>query len=310
VVLFEFLIIEVLARPTAEAKTVTPATNRRCRDHFRQYFYCVDQEPILVQYGERSSNTPQLRRLSSAATAGPGVTARDELASLLAEVSSYCSSLPVRHKKEFDTAWGIDAVEALAAIQHGEYDNNVDENMRRRVRFNAVVRKRVRDPLLEDLRRLGVMHRLSPHLQGKHLLSLLIFISSVNFNIITQGTKSISTRVGKSEAPLSMTTKIAAWIFIVLFNCTLLLYVLLSAISQTESRQSTWLRTFIMWLIMEIFVVSTLCMVLSRIVIPSFIMSEAGRVKESMLHVMEKYQAKVIAAVAARAGDNGAVVCR
>jgi hypothetical protein len=49
-------------------------------------------------------------------------------------------------------------------------------------------------------------------------------------------------------------------------------------------------------------------MVLSRIVIPSFIMSEAGRVKESMLHVIEKYQAKVIAVAAARAGDNGAVV--
>jgi hypothetical protein len=113
-------------------------------------------------------------------------------------------------------------------------------------------------------RELGVMHRLSPHLQGQHLLSLfqqdLLF--SVNFNIITQGTKASSTRVGKSEAPLSLTTKIAAWIFIVLFNFTLLLYVLLSAISQTESRQSAWPRTFIMWLIMEIFVVSTLCMVL------------------------------------------------
>jgi hypothetical protein len=159
-------------------------------------------------------------------------------------------------------------------------------------------------------RELGVMHRLSPHLQGKHLLSLFQqdLLSSVNFNIITQGTKASSTRVGKSEAPLSLTTKIAAWIFIDLFNCTLLLYVLLFAISQTESRQSAWLKTFTMWLIMEIFVVSTLCMVLSRIVIPSFIMSEAGRVKESMLHVIENYQAKVIAAAAARAGDNGAVV--
>jgi hypothetical protein len=43
-------------------------------------------------------------------------------------------------------------------------------------------------------------------------------------------------------------------------------------------------------------------------VIPSFIMSEAGRVKESMLHVIEKYQAKVIAAAAARDGDNGTVM--
>jgi hypothetical protein len=126
--------------------------------------------------------TPKLRRLSSAATMGLKVTARDELALLLAEVSSYCSSPPARQKKEFDTAWGIDAVEALAAIQHGE-DHNEDENMWKSMRFNAFVRKRVRDPLLEDLRRvrrevereLGVIHRLSPHLQGKHLLSLLIF---------------------------------------------------------------------------------------------------------------------------------------
>jgi hypothetical protein len=71
--------------------------------------------------------TPQLRTLSSAATVGLGVTARDELALLLAEVSSYRNSLPARQKKEFDPAWGIDAVEALAAIQHGEYDNNVEE---------------------------------------------------------------------------------------------------------------------------------------------------------------------------------------
>jgi DNA-binding SARP family transcriptional activator len=79
--------------------------------------------------GRRTAHAhfPQLRRLSSAATAELGVTARDELALLLAEVSSYLSSLPARQKKEFDTAWGIDAVEALAAIQHGEYDNNVKE---------------------------------------------------------------------------------------------------------------------------------------------------------------------------------------
>jgi hypothetical protein len=231
----------------------------------------------------------------------------------LEAIDRYRTTLSLKNKETFDTAWGIDIVDVQAQAKLSRDANDYDDHSvwesLRMLKFNALMTRPVRNPLLEDLRRvrreanreIGAMYRLPPDQQGKHLLSLFQqdLLSSVNFNIINQGTKAAGTRVGLAETPLSPIVKVAAWIFVIVFNCTLLLYVLLFAISQTESRQSAWLKTFIMWLIMEIFVVSTLCMVLSRIVIPSFIMSEAGRVKESMLHVIEKYQAKVIAAAAA-----------
>jgi hypothetical protein len=82
VALFEFLIIEVLARPTAEAKTVTPATEDVVIISDNTSIAVTKNLSLYNMVGDRRTAHAHsmLRRLSSAATAGLGV--RDELALL------------------------------------------------------------------------------------------------------------------------------------------------------------------------------------------------------------------------------------
>jgi hypothetical protein len=83
--------------------------------------------------------------------------------------------------------------------------------------------------------------------------------------------------------------KVIAWLFIITLNVSLLFYIYLFAIRQSIVRQQAWFQTFIIWLILEIFIVSTIVVLVSHIAIPSIIMKDLQRVKKRLLKTIQDY---------------------
>jgi hypothetical protein len=134
---------------------------------------------------------------------------------------------------------------------------------------------------------------MTPEQQGRRLLVLFQkdFLANASGNIMekksTQG-KMVSTQ------PVSLWKKVAAFLFIALMDLGLLFYILLFAINQDKSRQLAWIMSYVVWLVIEVVVVSTLVMALSEFVVPSLMISEVKATKAKMIDVVYRYQAKLL----------------
>jgi hypothetical protein len=74
----------------------------------------------------------------------------------------------------------------------------------------------------------------------------------------------------------------------------MLFYIFLFAITQDQARQSAWIQSFIIWLALEIFLVSSLVMVMSQFVVPSLVFSEMKMIKTKMISMVHAYQSKML----------------
>jgi hypothetical protein len=83
---------------------------------------------------------------------------------------------------------------------------------------------------------------------------------------------------------------IGAWIFIVTLNATLLFYIYLFALRQTSARQEAWFQTFVIWLIFEVFVMSTMVVYISHFLVPSIIMRDLQVVQNRLLKTIRDYR--------------------
>lgn len=83
------------------------------------------------------------------------------------------------------------------------------------------------------------------------------------------------------------------WAFVFVTNFGMLFYVYLFAMAQTQSRQSAWFQSFVIWIFFELFVSSTGLVLLTHILIPLYVLSDVSSIKEKvLLHLMtfrEKY---------------------
>ena len=101
---------------------------------------------------------------------------------------------------------------------------------------------------------------------------------------------------GKLEdrKPVSKGAKLCGFVFILVLNLTLLLYIFMFAVKQDSSRQSAWVQSFLIWLALEIFLVSSLVMVMSEFVVPSLVFSEVKKIKTKMIKTVCDYQFKML----------------
>jgi hypothetical protein len=87
--------------------------------------------------------------------------------------------------------------------------------------------------------------------------------------------------------------KTIAWLFIIGFNGSLLFYIYLFASRQSVIRQQAWFQTFVIWLALEIFAVSTIVVCVAHIAIPSLIMRDLQQVKKRLLVTISDYKTSV-----------------
>jgi hypothetical protein len=110
---------------------------------------------------------------------------------------------------------------------------------------------------------------LSSGASGKTLENKSQRDSSLKFRVMLEG--------------VSLKALVAGWVFVILTNGCLLLYVYLFAMNQTQSRQSEWFQSFLMWLLFEVIVSSTGLVVLTHLLIPLFVLADVAKIKEKLL---------------------------
>jgi hypothetical protein len=73
-----------------------------------------------------------------------------------------------------------------------------------------------------------------------------------------------------------------------------LFYIMLYAINQDKSRQMAWIISYVIWLLLEVVVVSTVVMLMSQFAVPSIMLSEVKAAKAKMIDSVQGYQSKIV----------------
>lgn len=94
----------------------------------------------------------------------------------------------------------------------------------------------------------------------------------------------------KKVKEVSLIYKIFGWIFLALIIIGMLFYIFLFAIGQNSSRQSAWVYSFLLWLCIEIFVVSSLLVLFTHIFLPMLAMRDVNKIKKKISEEVWKFQ--------------------
>jgi hypothetical protein len=81
---------------------------------------------------------------------------------------------------------------------------------------------------------------------------------------------------------VSWQAKAAGWAFVGMLNTGMLVYVLLFALNQSTHRQGAWALSFLMWLIVEVFMVSSAAVLFTHVLVPSLIMKDVNKIKSKL----------------------------
>ena len=87
--------------------------------------------------------------------------------------------------------------------------------------------------------------------------------------------------------------KVAGWLAIGLMNAGMMFYILLFAISQTETRQNQWFQSFVMYLILEILFISTLIVFVTHVIVPGLAMKDVNNVKQRLQENMQDFRKSI-----------------
>jgi hypothetical protein len=87
--------------------------------------------------------------------------------------------------------------------------------------------------------------------------------------------------------------KVGAWVLTMLLNGGMLSYITLFALRQSTARQSAWFQSFMIWLVSEVFLVSTMSMMATHVVIPSLVMGDVRRLKTKIVEQINTFQEKL-----------------
>lgn len=87
--------------------------------------------------------------------------------------------------------------------------------------------------------------------------------------------------------------KLFCWVFVWLLNGGMLFYVFLFALNQTKHRQNAWFNSFMVWLIIEILMVSTASALVTHVFIPSMVMKDVTKIKGRLLESIRSFNSSV-----------------
>lgn len=125
--------------------------------------------------------------------------------------------------------------------------------------------------------------------QAKNKRLLFLFQKDLLPGISGQILESKDARDHIEQKKVSQTAKWFAWTFLAVLNAGLLFYIFLFAISQDSYRQTAWAKSFALWLVSEIFVISSCMVLLTHIAIPSLIMNDVKQIKQKLVDSVIKY---------------------
>jgi hypothetical protein len=92
---------------------------------------------------------------------------------------------------------------------------------------------------------------------------------------------------------VSSSAKMLSRILLVVLNVSMLFYVLLFAVSQDVHRQTAWAKSFGMWFITEVLVVSSFTVCFMHVFIPSITMGDVSKIRTKLMQSVASYRATV-----------------
>jgi hypothetical protein len=90
-------------------------------------------------------------------------------------------------------------------------------------------------------------------------------------------------------SPVSSQKKMVGWFLLACLNGGMLFYVFIFALSQDDHHQKAWGRSFAVWLLLEIALISTGMVIFMHIFLPSLIMKDVAKIRKKLLESVNSY---------------------
>lgn len=83
---------------------------------------------------------------------------------------------------------------------------------------------------------------------------------------------------------VSPVLKLLGWVLLLSMNVVFLFYIFLFAMRQSKARQADWFLTFMIWILFDITIASTMVVVVLHVLIPSLAIRDLRELKKKLLH--------------------------
>jgi hypothetical protein len=125
----------------------------------------------------------------------------------------------------------------------------------------------------------------SLHMIRKRLLYLFVkdLTVGVSKDVLSDKATRDSLLASMKINQVSPFLKLLSWLFVIILNGVMLIYVYLFAINQTSARQSAWFQSFVLWLFFEILISSTGLVLIIQLLIPLYVFTDVMKVKQKVL---------------------------
>ena len=297
------LITKVLAVPTSSSSTVVG--NSTDENYPRDRKSSAD---IGEEYQRHSSLTSrEKRKRSSVADSktdltalGPlsfmfissdqlGTTLSEDLSAFMDKLISYRNNIlspNVPLRIEFDEIWGIDPI-----VGHIRSDTEElswwDEMMGKEKDVHKLIVSdlaAVRAKTAKELHHLSHSH-VTDKERGKRLLRLF------QQDLLPGLSGDIIESTDQDNVHASPTApwwgKLLAWCVLIGLNVGMIFYVYLFAMNQTKVQQDAWVKSFVLWIVMDVIIVATITVYIKNIVIPSYAMSDLRKIRSKIIEAVK-----------------------
>jgi hypothetical protein len=201
------------------------------------------------------------------------VPLQDELAQLVTALLKFRSHLDPIQKLSFDEMWGTSD------------DSVVSENLRK---LYIVDLEKTRKLFSVEYSGLNFCDNKSSYIINSFQRDLLPEMS--NLVLKSKGIRDMDVRPPTAPA----WQRHVACAYVLSSQLAIMFYLFLFATQQSEERQKTWFRIFLVWVVVEVFILATVVVLISDVFVPSLIRGDIRRVNEKMLRYVKSYAGKMV----------------
>jgi hypothetical protein len=170
----------------------------------------------------------------------------------------------------------------------------------------------IRQLLLKELSQLQLEQKIENDLfqyrystdqqKGKRLLFL--FQKDLLPGISGQILASKAAREETNNVGVPFWEKVCSWLFLGALDIGMLFYVFLFAISQEVHRQRAWVKSFSIWIVLDVLVVSSFTVCFMHVFLPFITMRDVRRIRNKLVESLASYQCRVSVKSGNHMGDE------
>lgn len=95
------------------------------------------------------------------------------------------------------------------------------------------------------------------------------------------------------QPPISYPTKVLAWITIAIIDTSMLAYIFLFAVSQTGPKQRAWAKSFAVWMVVDVVLVTSMVAVCMHVLLPMLIMKDVRQIQLKLVSSIKQFYKEI-----------------